>query len=732
MKDEVETKKKNREGERMKERRELSEEDRERGVVFGYLVVVELSEKERMTLRGLNNTATQDALVNLVLQRNLSIIFLLETLASPDLLSDIRRNLGFDGVICSPYKDDCRGLGLFWRNEILVRLRNYSTNHIDVEVGAIGSAGVFRFTGIYGITATADHKSRGPPRNVAQMNRFRQALVDCDLMDMGFVGSHYTWANRFTKERLDRACQNLQWKTLYPFSRVITLPLSRSDHCLLLIDVIPEPLPSSRTPKQFRFEEMWLQHEALLSVIEQGWMTPVTGEFMGQKGVYRRCRNRVKGLCNGDGQWTSQLHEVADILINYYENIFSSESVDLTALETILNSMQAKVTEEVNRELLASYTDAEIKKALFQMHPSKSPGPDVRDILRTGRIPQESNFTHLTLIPKIKEPQLPSDLRPIALCSVVYKIASKVLANRLKGILPHIVSPLQSAFVPGRLISDNTLVATEVAHFMKKLRRQADGFFSLKLDISKAYDRLEWQYVEAVLLKLGFCQDWVNVVLATIKSVSYSVLMNGTPTGFILPTRGIRQGDTLSPYIFILCAEGLSSLISSCVQNGTIKVNPIESLAVQAINALDCDLSPLRALVADVRSLPSSSNNLSVTFAPRQANSVAHRLASLSFESEIQVEWFVTTPDSIPDALMYLRYNFFYELTSQNNRREISNTFMAGTSCPRKRIKTDVRYPTEFDPDDRISQLPDDILRHILSLLPLHEVTFLPEELGDA
>lgn len=118
----------------------------------------------------------------------------------------------------------------------------------------------------------------------------------------------------------------------------------------------------------------------------------------------------------------------------------------------------------------------------------------VRLFLETGEMLYESNFTYIALIPKVNKPQDPSQLRPIALCNVVYKISSKVIANRLKVILPLIISPLQSAFVPGRMISDNTLVTSEVAHFMHNLRRKTEGFFALKLDISKAYDRLEWTF----------------------------------------------------------------------------------------------------------------------------------------------------------------------------------------------------------------------------------------------
>ena len=160
---------------------------------------------------------------------------------------------------------------------------------------------------------------------------------------------------------------------------------------------------------------------------------------------------------------------------------------------------------------------------------------------------------------------------PINFGNIVSRIISKVLANRIKCILPNVISDSQSAFVPNRSITDNSTVAFEMLHRMRNRRKGRTCHMTVKLDISKAYDKVEWEFLQRIILKIGILNQWVNLAMETMCTASYSILINGEPTGFITPSRGIKQGDPFSPYLFLLCAEGLSSLIRKAIENHCLK-----------------------------------------------------------------------------------------------------------------------------------------------------------------
>uniref|UniRef100_A0A803PVR0 Reverse transcriptase domain-containing protein n=1 Tax=Cannabis sativa TaxID=3483 RepID=A0A803PVR0_CANSA len=303
----------------------------------------------------------------------------------------------------------------------------------------------------------------------------------------------------------------------------------------------------------------------------------------------RKKNNSISKLRDSVGNWKGWHDGLSDVIINYFDNLFCSTGFDTSG---VINNIPSTVTATQNEELLAPILEEEVRNALFQMHPDKAPGPDgmtpgfyqrcwntvgadiiklVRDFFSNGELPQGLNDTHMVLIPKVKNPTTMSDLRPISLCNVLYKILSKVLANRLKVILPQLISDNQSAFVPGRLITDNIMISYEVMHYLKRKRRGKEGYMAVSLDFSKAYDRVEWGFLKDMMQKMGFNDQWVRLVIKCVSSVRYTVLNSGREMGPISPKRGIRQGDPLSSYLFLICAEGFSSLIRHFEHTGRIK-----------------------------------------------------------------------------------------------------------------------------------------------------------------
>ena len=280
---------------------------------------------------------------------------------------------------------------------------------------------------------------------------------------------------------------------------------------------------------------------------------------------------------------------ISKMFVDFYVGLFTPSN--LHNLESILEGVQEVVTWEMNAKLTAPYTGEEVQYAIKEMAPLKAPGLDgmpplfyqtywsdmgmdisqvVLSCLNSGSILKSINHTFIALIPKVKNPKKVSEFRLISLCNVIYKIVSKVIANRLKPLLNNIISKTQSAFIVERLITDNILIAFESLHHMKTSCTGKIGFMALKLDMTKAYDRVEWVFLEKILLKIGFHRSWVSLIMECITTVSYSILVNEEPQGMISPTRGIRQGDPLSPYLLLFCAEGLNSIFRKAADNGDI------------------------------------------------------------------------------------------------------------------------------------------------------------------
>lgn len=234
------------------------------------------------------------------------------------------------------------------------------------------------------------------------------------------------------------------------------------------------------------------------------------------------------------------------IAADYFRNLFLSSNPFDT--EYVFDGFQSRVTAEMNAILTQNVSDEEIKRAAFGVKGSSTPGEDgfsgffyqkfwhvvgptviteVRSFFSSSVLPPGWNQTQLCLIPKINNPTNMKDMRPISLCSVQYKIVSKILCERLKLILPQIISETQGAFVADRSITDNIIIAHKMIHGLRTNESISDEFMAVKTDMSKSFDRVEWSFLETLMEKMGFERRWISWIMSCISSVSYSILLNG-------------------------------------------------------------------------------------------------------------------------------------------------------------------------------------------------------------
>ncbi|KAL0449049.1 UNVERIFIED_CONTAM: putative mitochondrial protein [Sesamum latifolium] len=540
---------------------------------------------------GVGSPWTVHTLKEIIRLHKPGLVFISETKCKARRCDRIKEGVNYHGLgVDSVGKGG--GLLLLWRKDIEVWLQSFLAHHIDATVRSDDCPERWRFTGFYGYAELSkrkegwellrrlsrvyarpwlcagdfnevlnQHEKQGViPRAQWQIKDFHDCLQVCGLQDLG--------------------CQ-----------AVFAQDLPCSDHSAIWVSLDGKSLTRNHPRKnRFRFKAAWCSSHDCAAVITNAWNSISEDDprawfgslrkgFVSYKGSRSRPRVErswvssktnwksgwgMKKFCGNKGQKpTGSPPVIAILLFSIRRPMKDFESTHPTeeAMEEVVSCIQPRVTTAMNEALAQPFTSEEVTIALKQMQPLKSPGPD-------GMSPifyQQYWF--------IVGPEL----------------ASKVLANRVKPFLGDLISDSQSAFVPGRLIMDNVLLAYELNHFLKNKTWGRKGHASIKLDVSKGYDRVEWVFLERVLGRLGFNEGFVRLVMKCVSTVSFPFLLNGEQFGFLRPERGLRQGDPLSPYLFLLCAEAFSGLIRKAESEGTIEGVAVSRTAPSVSHLLFAD-----------------------------------------------------------------------------------------------------------------------------------------------
>ncbi|KAL2226375.1 UNVERIFIED_CONTAM: hypothetical protein Sindi_1996200 [Sesamum indicum] len=326
--------------------------------------------------------------------------------------------------------------------------------------------------------------------------------------------------------------------------------------------------------KATKLEQIMLQQRSKMQWMKGG---DQCSRVFFRKIAQRRSARRILQINDDHGATHTDPGPVINEFVMYYQNLLGGERRrDMIDLRFLLPWAKHILSEDDVNSLVLPFTHTDVKQASFDIAEDKAPGPDgyssgffkaawaivgqevfsaVLDFFNMGRILKQINTTLLALIPKLHSPMNFGDFHPVSCCNVLYKIIAKLLVQRLSVMLDKLISPCQAAFVPGRSIGNNIMFVQEL--FTGYNQTHLPPRCALKVDIRNAYDTMEWDFLIAMMELFGFPHTLVKWIEECVTTPSFSVGLNGKPHGFFMGARWLRQGDPLSPYLFVLVMEVL-------------------------------------------------------------------------------------------------------------------------------------------------------------------------------
>ncbi|GKA13747.1 RNA-directed DNA polymerase, eukaryota [Tanacetum coccineum] len=426
-------------------------------------------------------------------------------------------------------------------------------------------------------------------------DEFNSFIVNVSLEEVPLGGSTFTWCHESATKmsKLDRFLVSNNLFTICPHISVITLERYLSDHRPILL----REAANDYGPVPFRFFHHWLELDGFCKFVVDTWNIAPIDVSNGMRNMVGKMRylklkirewiksnrpnrkdlvDRYKDelwmldvvIDKGDGTDAAKIKWAVegDENTRFFHGILNKKRNQQNIRGVMVDGVWNDKPHDVKNEFLIHFWKRFEKpldgRATVEM-----------SFLRSLSIEQQKgleccNSSFVALIPKVPNANLVNDFRPISLIRSIYKVIAKILANRLVGVLGIIVNEVQSAFIVGRQILDGPFILNEVMQWCKIKKKQSLVF---KVDFEKAYDSVRWDFLDDVLKKFGFGNKWCNWIQECLRSSRGSILVNGSPTEEFQFFKGLKQGDPLSPFLFILIMESLHLSFQRVVDAGMFK-----------------------------------------------------------------------------------------------------------------------------------------------------------------